>query len=202
MASSGLLRAPAGSVCMPACLRAPAFSAACVRRSASHLRAGQRDTPSWGEEAPGTGKRHTACLLASSRHEVSLHPPQHHSHNLQACSLQPSTCVPSPPGHRVLPLLQCCPDRRHAAGLRHFPEQSADTPLEDDPQRPGSFEMRSTAEVYELFERLQQQQQTSQQRDGGENSVDFRKAAAFGGPSSDQPEDALRSGPLTGQALL
>jgi hypothetical protein len=62
--------------------------------------------------------------------------------------------------------------------------------------------MRSTAEVYELFERLQQQQQTSQQRDGDDNTVDFREAAADGGPSSEQPEDALRSGPLTGQTLL
>jgi hypothetical protein len=121
------------------------------------------------------------------------------SSNQLAGKLTPSRSLYGPP------LLRCRPDRRLAAGLRHFPEQSADTPLEDDPQRPGNFEMRSTAEVYSMFERLQQQQQqqqTSQQRDGDDNTVDFREAAAEGGPSSDQPEDALRSGPLTGQALL
>lgn len=86
------------------------------------------------------------------------------------------------------------------AGLRHFPEQATDTPLEDDPQRHGNFEMRSTAEVYELFERLQQQQQSSRQQGGGDGGgVDLREAAADVGPAIDQAEEALqRSGPLTG----
>lgn len=189
MTTLPLCRALGSASCTLAGCRPACATASRSRSGAAHLRATPGEPLAWGEEAPGTGAHHRitllACLAPSFR------------------STTPCTCGISLSGS-FCPRWSCKGAGRTsagiAAGLRHFPEQAVDTPPEEDPQRQGNFEMRSTAEVYELFERLQHQQLSGGQRSGGssDGAVDFREAAAGGGPALEQPEEALRAGPLTG----
>ena len=83
-----------------------------------------------------------------------------------------------------------------AAGRRHIPEQEPGGARDEDAQR--GFDMRSTAEVYELFERLQQRQG---QRGGGgdDGTVEFRRDGEGARPVDVPDEAVMRSGPLTGR---
>lgn len=84
-------------------------------------------------------------------------------------------------------------------GLRHFPEQTAGSSSDDDRQR--GFDMRSTAEVYELFEKLQQRQGGggSQHGGGGGGRAVVERRDASGGQALEEGDQVQRSGPLTGR---
>lgn len=77
-------------------------------------------------------------------------------------------------------------------GLRHFPEQTAGSSSDDDRQR--GFDMRSTAEVYEMFEKLQQRRGGKQ---GGGGGVERRDAD--GGQAPEEAGEVQRSGPQSGR---